>query len=72
MRNLTDVIEELKKSSESLSLNKQLDDVIYSLRFSAPELIGFWWREVATILSEEIPEPTEDWHFKLVKIFSGQ
>ena len=72
MRNLTEVIEELKKSSESLSLNKQLDDIIYSLTFCAPELTGFWWREVANLLEYEIGEPKEEWHFKMVKIFAGK
>lgn len=72
MRNLRDVIEQMKKVSQSLELNKQFDSILSSLEYSAPELQTLHWHRTAEALSDEIPELTEDWHVKMAEIFSGK
>lgn len=72
MRKLSDVIKKMKLASRSVELNNQLDSVLNSLMFAAPELEVTWWNRVAEILTDEIPELNEDWHYELAKVFSGK
>jgi hypothetical protein len=74
MRNLYTVIDSMLEiiPPENERLIERLNAIKSSLGFAAPEMTSFWWNECANALNSEIPVQSEDWHFKLVKIFSGK
>lgn len=73
MRNLVEVIDNIIEEIPFTEgqLIDRLQDHKSSVSFAAPELITFWWNEVADTLWQEIGEPTLDWQVKVAKIFSG-
>lgn len=75
-RTLDAVIEQLldvisSAPTHNSQLIARLEDTLTSVRFAAPEMLNFWWHETASILNDEIPNPTADWELELVDIFSG-
>lgn len=73
MRNLVEVIDNIIEEipfTEGQLLDR-LQDQKNSICYAAPEMIGFWWNQVADTLWDEIGEPTLDWQIKVAKIFSG-
>jgi len=73
MRSLYEVIDqiikEIPKKEEGfiISLKSRRESALYT----APEVMSLRWGEVSTILGIYLPKKlTEDWHFKVVSIFS--
>ena len=50
----------------------ELLDLKSSAAYAAPELMGFWWRETAEFLNENVTDFSQDWHNKVFKIFTGK
>lgn len=73
-RNLRDVLDsiiEVVPSSETHTL-AVLRDLQSSVSFSAPELITFWWNEVADALNDNLGFPDSPWKLQIDEIFSGR
>ena len=49
-----------------------LKDLKSSAEFAAPEMHSMWWQELGMLLNDEIPDPKEQWHFKIGKILQGK
>lgn len=74
MRDITAVIRmilsEIPESEKSLVL--QLESLLSSAMYSAPELRGERWTQLAGILNNNIPEIKEDWHKRIETILAGE
>jgi hypothetical protein len=73
-RNLYKVIEQMLKEipTDQENFIGSLKDNLNSVSYSAPEAIGFWWGQVYNTLRYYLPnKPIEDWHFKVMSIFSA-
>lgn len=74
MRNLGTVIDNIIRL---LPDNVREDNIhafksmIESIRYSAPEMEGFWWQEAQSLISSMVkPIPTEDWEYAVISEFT--
>ena len=51
-------------------LRARLLDVKVSFWYAAPEMHVFWWKEMVSILNEEIGVPMESWHRDIAALCS--
>lgn len=74
MRNLDTVIRNILKivPADEKQLIGALRDNLSSVEFSSPEMLSFWWNEVADTLMEEIGEPKLGWQLKVANEFNGK
>lgn len=54
------------------SIRRNFDDIIESVRYTAPEAIYLRWGEAAQTLLDYIPAPDFPWQETVRKIFNGE
>ena len=61
MRNIGEVIDrmlaEIPASEETFIYD--LNNVMGSVRYSAPEMIGMWWEELTIVANDHLPHPND-------------
>lgn len=73
MRNIISVIEEIKDEIpfNNYDFHEIIDWLINDVSYKAPEQRLECWFKFSEIISRHIPPPPkEDWHFKVLSIFS--
>lgn len=79
MRDLVEVLDQMIAviPQEERDTDQEAEDLVNDLRniqnsatYAAPELMRMWWEEASFILSGAFTEPTKDWHFEMISIFT--
>lgn len=74
MRNIFIVIGDLIKAipHEERYLLAKIDNVLSSIKYTAPELLPERWRQLSEVLEENLPYPPgKEWQKKVFHIFTG-
>lgn len=72
MRNLHHVILEIKGK---LPKEYSIDDLLSSVEYSSPEMIGHWWNETQEFLMEIMPsnpKELQEWQKDVLEIWTGR
>jgi hypothetical protein len=66
-RNIISVIEAMISVSEDEKLNNELNDLIGTIRYTAPEQMNMRWWQLGDIVSASFPPPDElnEWQTKV-------
>jgi hypothetical protein len=68
MRNIGAVIDQMLAvipEDDGNTLILDLNDIMGSVRYSAPEMIGMWWNELTMVINEHLPDPDECNHWQM-------
>jgi hypothetical protein len=69
MRDLPEVIEQIKYWAP-IEMTQRLTKIKYNCGFRPPELVMIDWQLTQECIQEFIEDPTEDWEFEILSIFS--
>jgi hypothetical protein len=77
MRNIYDVINQIKTfiPEEEDDFIHDLNSIMQSVRFSAPENIGMWWEELSKSISNYLPPSLgecNEWQMKVGLTIMGK
>ena len=77
MRDLKTVIDRILNEVDADYQNKaelegQLNSVVQSYYYTAPEAMYLRWNEAAAILEQELGEPDTEWKKNIQRIFNGE
>lgn len=74
-RDITKVIQQITQQvpEEKKSLRYDLDNLIKSASYTAPEVMKIRWMDLAEILGKHLSiRPSYEWEFKIHKILKGE
>lgn len=74
MRNLCEVIEQIKKEipSSKKELIEEIEQIYTSAMIAPPEMQSFWWMETACALVTHVPQSLkEEWGIAIIRIWNG-
>ena len=74
MRNISEVIDQMisKVPQDNSKIILLLEKIKEDVSFTAPEAMFIRWRQVSLILQGEMSNPTENWQYEVLSIFSTE